>query len=236
MRGMDFDFERWARASGVAFVVVAVAAFIVMGEAPKISDTPEEVISYFSGDSGRVLTVSVLWVIAMGLLGLFVGTLANLLRENGQGWLAGPALILSAAFIGTQVVVTAINGALALNIADSGDASLIHGLYTVSWAGDVMTAIPLAGLLAAVSIGLMRARLIPDWLSLAGLGAAAVALLRGTDWADDGFWSPTGEWSYIAGGVAMLWTLVTSVILVRAAGRAQSTMPTMPPATGSVAA
>lgn len=40
------NWERWARAGGVGFVVLTVIAFIVAGESPKVGDPTEDVISY----------------------------------------------------------------------------------------------------------------------------------------------------------------------------------------------
>jgi hypothetical protein len=49
------NWERWARAAGVGFVVLTVIAFIVAGEAPTVTDPTEDVISYYDGDRGQVL-------------------------------------------------------------------------------------------------------------------------------------------------------------------------------------
>jgi hypothetical protein len=59
--------------------------------------------------------------------------------------------------------------------------------------------------------------MIPAWLGWAGLGVAGLFLLRATNWGTDGFWSPTGSFTFILIPVALLWILATSVILVRAA-------------------
>lgn len=237
MRAEGFDWERWGRASGAAFVVIAVAAFITMGEQPGVSDPAEEVIAYFDGDSDRVLAGTALFGFALAILGWFIGTVANILREGGQGRLAGSALILGGAFIGSQIVGTAIAGALALNIAETGDSGVVQAMYSLGWAADTLSAFPLAGLVAVVAVGLTRLRLIPDWLSWAGLAAALVALLRGTNWAEDGFWSPNGGWALITIIVVMLWTLVTSVMLVRAYGSERASIPTTSgPAMGDAAA
>ena len=237
MRGMDFNFERWARASGVGFVVVAVAAFVVMGEVPKVNDTPDKLISFYDGDRSRVLFGAVLWGIAMILLAWFIGAIANILRESGEGRLAGTGLVLGGAFVGAQMIATAIVGTLALNIAAAGDAGVIQALHTLQWSVDSLSGIVLAGLIAAATIGLVRSGRMADWFGAAGAVAAVVALLHGTNLAKDGFWAPGGGWTIITIIVTMLWTVVTSVLLVREYGRAHTTMPTMPPpATGNVAA
>ena len=49
------NWERWARAAGIGFFLFTVAAFIVGGEPPKISDSPEEVVAYFTDNRSRVL-------------------------------------------------------------------------------------------------------------------------------------------------------------------------------------
>jgi hypothetical protein len=57
--------------------------------------------------------------------------------------------------------------------------------------------------------------MIPAWLSAAGIGVAALFILRSTNWATDGFWSPTGEYLFILIPLALLWILITSIVLVR---------------------
>jgi hypothetical protein len=37
---------------GVGFVVFTIAAFVVGGETPKVSDPVEDVVSYYDGDRG----------------------------------------------------------------------------------------------------------------------------------------------------------------------------------------
>ena len=39
------NWERWARAGGVGFVVFTIAAFIVGGEPPKVSDPAADVVA-----------------------------------------------------------------------------------------------------------------------------------------------------------------------------------------------
>jgi hypothetical protein len=82
---------------------------------------------------------------------------------------------------------------------------------------DMLAALPAALFVAASSVGLMRTRSIPTWLSSAGGALALLFLLRSTNWARDGFWSPTGEYIYILIPAALLWILVTSIALARGA-------------------
>ena len=50
----SMGWERWARAGGIGFAVFTVASFIVGGEPPKISDSADEVVSYYTDDRGQV--------------------------------------------------------------------------------------------------------------------------------------------------------------------------------------
>jgi hypothetical protein len=57
--------------------------------------------------------------------------------------------------------------------------------------------------------------MIPQWLSWGGVVVAVLLALRSTTWARDGFWSPTGEYLFIVIPLALLWILITSIVLVR---------------------
>jgi hypothetical protein len=232
-RGMSW--ERWARMSGAAFAVLAAASFIVIGEMPGINDSPEQLVAFFDGDRGRILTGLVIYGIALIALGWFIGALANALREAGEARLGATGLALGGGFIGAQVVVSAIAGALALNIAAAGDAGVIQALTTMLWAIDNLGAFPLAGAIAAFSVGLARSEVLADWVLWAGLAIAAIAVLHGTTWATDGFWAPGGGWTLIAIIAALVWMLVVSVLMVRASSTERATMPTTSgPAMGGV--
>jgi hypothetical protein len=50
--------------------------------------------------------------------------------------------------------------------------------------------------------------------------------LHGTNWASDGFWSPGGEYVYVVVIAALVWTVVTSVLLFRAPITTDLTAPT----------
>jgi hypothetical protein len=216
---MDVNWERWARAAGIGFVVFTVLAFVVGGETPAMNDSAADVVSYY-GDRGQVLTSSVLFAVAIGLWIWFAGTVANNLRERGQGRVAATIIGAVAAFASLQFVATGLNSVIAHSVARTGDEGVTRALFQLTWALDVVAAVPSAVFFVAASAGLLRTRMIPAWLGWAGLGVAGLFLLRATNWASDGFWSPTGSFTFILIPVALLWILATSVILVRGAAAA----------------
>ena len=193
------NWERWARASGIGFVVLFIVAFITLGEPPKVNDSTDEIVSFFDGDRGRVLTSMIVFGIAFILLLWFVGAIANALREAGEGRLGATTIAMGATFVSLQAVIGAIAGGLALN--------------TLTGSVDLIAAYPFAGLIAAATVGFTRLRLLPYWYGYVGLAAAVLVLLHGTNWATSGFWSASGGYLWITIIAGLGWTLITSVLL-----------------------
>jgi hypothetical protein len=213
---MSIDWERWARAAGIGFVVFVVLAFVVGGETPSVGDPVEDVVSYYDGDRGQVLVSSALFALALGFWIWFAGTLANNLREHGEGRVAATIIGAVAAFAAIQFVGTGLNAVLAYSVAGSGEVGVTTALFDLTWTLDVLAAVPSAVFFLAASVGLRRTAMIPGWLGWAGIGVAVLFGLRITTWASDGFWSPTGGYLFVLIPLTLLWILVTSVILVRA--------------------
>ena len=152
---------------------------------------------------------------ALGFWIWFGGTLANSLRERGEGRVAATIIGAVSAFAAIQLVSAGINGIAAHSVARAGEDGVTQALFNLTWGLDLVAAIPSAVFFLAASLGLKRTHMIPAWLSAAGIGVAALFILRSTNWATDGFWSPTGEYLFILIPLALLWILITSVVLVR---------------------
>lgn len=211
------NWERWARAAGAGFVVLAVAAFIVGGDAPKVGDSTDDLISYYDGDRGKVLVSSLLFAFALVLFLWFAAAIANLLRESGEGRVAATVIAGATAFATLQLALTAMAASLAYSIAGADDPGVLKALFELQWVLDIFAALPAALFVLSSSVGFMRTRAVPSWLCWAGVGLAALFLLRSTNWARDGFWSPSGEWIFVTIVCGLVWTLVTSILLVRRA-------------------
>lgn len=211
------NWERWARAAGIGFFLFAIAGFIVGGEPPKVSDSAQDVAAYFTDDRSRVLVSSFLFAVGLVLFLWFAAAVANSLRERGQGRVAATAIATGTAWVVIQLVLSAITAALAHSVAADGDATLVQALFILSWVLDMLGALPIAAFVLVLSVGMRRTQMIPQWLSGAGVVVAVILALRSTTWARDGFWSPTGAYLFIVIPLALLWILVTSVVLVRSA-------------------
>ena len=116
-----------------------------------------------------------------------------------------------------QLALTGMAASLAYSIAGGGDPAVIKALFDLQWVLDLFAAVPAGIFVLSSSVGFMRTRAVPAWLCWSGVALAALFVLRSTNWARDGFWSPTGEYVFVLIPAAMLWILVTSITLVRAA-------------------
>ncbi|TMK80499.1 MAG: hypothetical protein E6G45_00050 [Actinobacteria bacterium] len=209
----NVNWERWARAAGIEFVVLFIVAFAIYGNPPKVNGNAADIISFFDGHRGRVLTGMIVFGIAFLLLLWFIGAIANILREAGEGRIAATTIGMGAVFVGVQAVGGAIAGGLALNIAGIGDEGIVRALNTLLSSSELISAYPLAGLILFVSIGLNRARILADWYCYMGVAASVLVLLHGTNWATSGFWSATGGYLWITLIAWIGWTVVTSGLL-----------------------
>jgi hypothetical protein len=209
-------WERWSRGMGVVFAVLALVAFLTFGEAPKLEDSADEVASFYREDGGRVLTAITIFGFSFIPLFWFVGAIANALRRSGEGRLAATAIGLLAAWAGAQFLFMASAAPLAVSVAETADPDVSHALNGLGLAVDNVSAFALAGGILAASVGLSAARLLPAWFLWFGVVVALLVVLHGTNWADEGFWSPGGGYVYIVVIAGLLWTIVTSVLLFRA--------------------
>jgi hypothetical protein len=213
----DQQWDRIACLSGIAFALCLVVGFALFGDAPKVDAAGGDVAAFYTDNSGRILTGVPIICVGFVFLLWFAGAVANRLRESGQNRLASTALALAAAEVGVAFVVQAMSAALALNIADRGDEGANQAVNTLSWAIDAAGSFLVAGFILSATLGLRRASLIPSWFGWFGLAAALLVALRGTTWASDGFWSPSGGYVYVLLVCGLGWAIVTSVLLYRAA-------------------
>ena len=123
------NWERWARAAGAGFVVLAVAAFIVGGEAPTVGDSTDDLISYYDGDRGKVLVSSLLFAFALAFFLWFAAAITNLLRESGAGRVAATVIAGATAFVTLQLALTGMAASLAHSIAGGGDPGVAKALF-----------------------------------------------------------------------------------------------------------
>lgn len=225
-------WERLSAASGMGFAVGFIAAFLVVGDIPKLGDSAQETAAWYSDNRGRALVGIVVFGVALMLFVWFVGTLANTLREAGEGR-PGAVVIaaggLIAAFASMQGIIVA---SLAQSLADTADPGVVKALGDIQWLIQTLVGFPATVFAAASGIAILRSGILARWLGWASIAGAVVFAVSTTTFARDGFWAPDGGYNYyIAPIVFIAWVAATSALLLqRAAAREEKPMAAPMPA------
>ena len=122
--------ERFAPLSGVVFLVLAVASFVIGGEPPSVEDSTAEVVEFWKDNEGSQLASAILAAWAAVALVWFGGSLREaVVRAEG-----GPSRLGSIALGGTIVAAAGItvNGALQFAAVDAADDVPPEVLQTIS--------------------------------------------------------------------------------------------------------
>ena len=210
----NVNWERLWRASGIAFVVMFIIAYVIYGNQPNAGASADQLVSFYDGGRGRILIAAVLFGGAVLFLLWFAAAIASTLRDAGQGGWGAAATASSAALAAIFFVLITLSAALAYSIAGSGNDTITSGLSDLAWALVVMASFPAAMLIMAGMFGLWRAGIVSGALFWAGLVAVVLVLLGGTTWATDGLWAPDGAYSrFISPIVALAWVTVVSGLL-----------------------
>jgi hypothetical protein len=223
------DWGRIWRGNGVITVLFFVVGWIIYGSQPEVGSSANELVSFYDGDRTQILIAAV--ILGLNVLNLmwFAAALSTDLRDAGTGGWATAATASSAALGGILLLLITLNAALAYSIAGAGNDQITSALSDLSWVLIVLASFPAAMLVMSGSFGLWRAGLISNaWFS-AGVAVVVLGVLRGTTWADDGFWAPDGAYSqFITPIIGLVWlTVVSGFLVVR--GRSSVSSPDRTP-------
>jgi len=191
----------WAPLTGVLFVVLTVASFLIGGEPPDTDDSVREVVEFYSDNDSRNMIASVVASLGAVSLVFFAASLRRALRrgEDGAGLLSVVAFgggVVAATGIATDA---AIRFALA-DVADDIDPVAVQALHAF-WSDFFFPMVVGMGLLLlATSLAALRTRVIPVWLAWVGIAIFVV------------FFTPAG---FVAFLLSALWVLIVSVLLYR---------------------
>jgi len=147
----------------------------------------------------------------------FLGNLWSTLRgaEGGSGWLSATA------FGGGLMSVTIKVGSAAPILAaryrasDGLDPLLARTLQDINNASFYLSFFPLAVLLAAFSIVVIRSGALPKWLGWIAAAVGLAFIVGGMSGSAD----LQPEWAGLPMILFLLWTVITSVVLMRRAGQ-----------------
>jgi hypothetical protein len=219
---LNVNWERLWRASGIAFVVMFIIAYVIYGDQPKVGASTDELVSFYDSDRLRILIATVVFGGAVVFLLWFAAAIASTLRDTGQGGWGAAATASSAALAAVFFVLISLSAALTYSVTGSGNDSIASGLNDLARVLPVVASFPAAMLIMAGTFGLWRAGVISETFGSAGLIAVLLVLLGGTTWASDGIWAPDGAYSRFSPMVTLVWvTAVSGLLYLRGPSRAR---------------
>ncbi len=210
-------FERVFRGGGIAFLLFFIVGAVIHGTPPKVGASADTLVSFYDGDSTRILIASVFFGFALLNLMWFAVALSSALRDAGFGGWGSAAVAAAGALGGVIFVLLTVDAVLAYSIAGTGNDALVSGLNDLIWVAGSLAAFPTAMLVMSGSFGLWRAGLISNAMFGAGVTTMVLVLARTTTWASDGFWAPDGAYAqYVAPIVVGLWIVAFSRVILGA--------------------
>jgi hypothetical protein len=218
----NVNWERLWGASGIAFVVLFIIAYVIYGDQPKVGASTDELVSFYDSGRLRILIATVVFGGAVVFLLWFAAAIASTLRDTGHGGWGAAATASSAALAAVFFVLMSLSAALTYSVTGSGNDSITSGLNDLARVLPVMASFPAAMLIMAGTLGLWRAGVISETFGSAGLLAVLLVLLGGTTWASDGIWAPDGAYSRFSPMVTLVWvTAISGLLYLRGPSRAR---------------
>jgi hypothetical protein len=225
-------WDRWAPTSGLVFVALALAAWLLFIGAPGVDGSDADAASFVQGHRRHLLLAGLLTGLALMAFLVFLGSLFTCVRAAGElelGVVAVGAGLVSGMLF---VLIGAIPAALAFAIATTTEPDVVKAIYDLVWPLQVLIAFPASLLVGAISAASLRSNIFPKPIAWAGVGSAIAILVGGTTWSQTGHWSPSHGYQYVALFVFLSWVVVTSVLQVRNAREARAVGQRRAPASG----
>jgi uncharacterized protein DUF4386 len=196
---------------GAVFVVLAVIAFILMGEPPSVDDnSADEIVDWYVDNHDEAIAGALL--IGVGAVGFIF--FANYLRMIFRETSASATILVGAAIF---VVGGAIDSTLLLataEAADDIDPTAVQALQAF-WDNDFLPiAIGLSVFLFSLAVSLLRTSIVPRWLGWVALVLAVLSI------------TPVGFFAFPVTGLLIL---VLSIMFTVRERRASAPPPGAPP-------
>ena len=184
--------------TGVLFIVLLFAGFVLAQEPPDPTDESiQEVVDFYVDNEGSIFAGSVLQALAGAVFIFFGGYLFKAMRAAG----AESSAVVTVAGIVVFALGVAIDGTINVALAEGAEEVDPVAMQALSllWTNDFLPfAMGLFVFLAGLGTAIVRHGLLPRWTGWIALVAALTAI------------SPA---FFVAGGVAALLVLATSVML-----------------------
>ena len=209
------SFRRVAAVAGIAAVAVGMVTIPLMGSAPVLGDSAEDVGAYFAGNAGLhrpAVVIAALLAIPMVLF--FAGVHRALMASSGRSAPAWATVFLYGAIMmsataGLKEALYAVAVRYAATEPDLGvlallsDSSAIAGATLGAW---------MAVTVGAVGLTALRGRTAPRWYAGLSCLVAGLAVVSTIETVSP---STGGALSGAAFGSFILWMLTSAVVMLR---------------------
>src|SRR4051794_37935852 len=164
------DWKRLAPLTGVAFVGLLIACFIVAGNTPDPDAGPQEVASFYTSNDTSQFISGALGGLAVTFFLFFVGIFSGELRRRETG----PGVLSATAFAGGVMIAVggAIFSAFSVVLADTADdIDPVASQAINALSGDffIPLAIGVVVFLIAAGMAVVREGALPTWLGWAAI-------------------------------------------------------------------
>ncbi len=199
---------RLAGGAGLVFAALYLAHVVLQSPGPA-DGSVDAVAAYFTEHRKELLLSEVLNGIGLIVFTLFLAAFVGPLRQAGEQLGASAVLVSGAAFVALGLVSTATETAL-IRVADAGERAAVLMLFELQAAVPVVFAV--TAFASATALAVLKSRLLPRWLGVAGLGASAVFLIGAVLSI---FGTAEGESSPLGPALFLAWMLVLCIGLLR---------------------
>jgi hypothetical protein len=215
--GLGWTERQLGGVLGILGVVLFIIGVIVQGETPMVSDSPEEIRSWFidNGEQYLIGDFIVSLAIVFGLVPFFIAIRREFARAEGESSL-WPQLGQFGGFLFVVIGAAAamFQGTLAVGADQITDDSAVMALMNASFYGFSAPGFVLSLFFLATAMSIMRTKAAAAWLAWLCLAMTVVAVLSGLaaiEDDDEGIFSLLGFVTIIGFGIV---TLVLSVGLL----------------------
>ena len=217
------SFRRLAAYGGIGAVVLLVLNIILLGNQPLATDSIEEIVDYLRKDIkahklGFIFGLAVVPFFALFLAGVVTEMRATD-REHNEGWaivtLSGGILLAAAAGVGEALL-----GALFFRGGSGLDPAIVRALYDAQAVAFASTGVAMTALVGGVAASTLLHRREPAWYGWLSALVAALGILTLV-----GIMSrTTGVYVLVIPSFfgLIVWTLVTSVLMLRSPSTAST--------------
>jgi hypothetical protein len=215
----NYRWEQIAAAGGLAFLVLGFGGQMLIqvgGSEPSFSAPAADILSFFQTRDPLLFNIGG-YLSVLGMLALiwFVGAVWARLRrfEENPGWLS--LVAVGSALAGIAVSSSTTGWPMAVFRVEEGlDPQLARYLFDDGNFGFATLWVFLAGFLLATGIAALRDGSLPRWLGWFALGTSLTLLVARF------IWDGPGGLVFLPYLLTGLWILITSIYLIRAAGKA----------------